>query len=152
MTEEQKIKEYFKKPNISNYLLMDIKTRTFLRQSASYCKYTKKGNDNFSNKILKHYKLDSLKLSDIFPDFEFGIWNLFTKDGCSSCGKAKDLLRERDIPFSSHGITENNKNKVYSIIDSLTNNYRYFPIIFNNGKFIGGYTELNKIMVNNIIP
>ena len=35
---------------------------------------------------------------------------------------------------------------LYNIIDKKTNNYRYFPIIFKNGKFIGGYTELKNII------
>lgn len=69
-------------------------------------------------------------------------WFIITMDGCGYCDEAKKLLKEHKLPFKTQMITQKNKDKIYESIDPLTKKYRYFPIIFYKGKFIGGFKEL----------
>lgn len=71
-------------------------------------------------------------------------WFIITMDGCSYCDEAKQLLKQHKLRFKTEMITEKNKNKIYESIDSLTKKYRYFPVIFYKGKFIGGFKELKQ--------
>ena len=71
-------------------------------------------------------------------------WFLYTKKGCPYCDKAKKLLFNVGQYYISKEVTEYNKAKIYSEIDHLTKTYRYFPIIFKNGKFLGGFKELEE--------
>jgi len=75
-------------------------------------------------------------------------WFIITKEGCQFCDKAKSLLNERKLKYIETKLTEENKNKIFETIDHLTTKnkkpYRYFPIIFRKGIFIGGYAELKN--------
>ena len=71
-------------------------------------------------------------------------WYIVTKDGCPYCDKAKSLLSQKGIKYKVEVANDSNKVQIYKKVDNITNNYRYFPMIFHNGKFIGGYTELEK--------
>ena len=73
-------------------------------------------------------------------------WFIVSLDGCTYCDKSKELIKSKGSKFESESLNDSNKNYIYQSIDSLTNNYRYFPIIFHNGKFIGGYGELQKLI------
>ena len=73
-----------------------------------------------------------------------GKWVIYTKDGCSFCDKAKKILESKKIEFIERDQNVYNDNK--QNIDKLTNNYSYFPKIFNNkNEFIGGCVDLEKI-------
>ena len=71
-------------------------------------------------------------------------WFILTINGCGYCDEAKKLLKQHKLPFKTQMITENNKDKIYESIDPLTKKYRYFPVIFYKGKFIGGFKELKQ--------
>jgi glutaredoxin len=75
-------------------------------------------------------------------------WTLYVKPGCSYSEKAKQLVHQYNLTENATciDITDNNKHEIYKKIDSLTNSYRKFPIIFLNNKFIGGYTEMEKYL------
>ena len=75
-------------------------------------------------------------------------WFIVTKSGCGYCKKAKELLDSKNMKFETHELTNVNKDDIYNKLDSLTGKYRYFPMIFNKGKFIGGYTDLEKKLNN----
>lgn len=70
-------------------------------------------------------------------------FTIYTKDGCGYCAKAKELLNKRGFVSKQIEITDENKDSIYKKIDKLTDNYRYFPIVFEGEKFLGGYTELS---------
>ena len=76
-------------------------------------------------------------------------WFIVTMDGCGHCDEAKKLLKQHKLPFKTQMITEKNKDKIYESIDPLTKKYRYFPIIFYKGKFIGGFKELKQQLEKN---
>ena len=71
-------------------------------------------------------------------------WFIVTLDGCGYCTKAKQLLQSKNIKYDTQTLTESNSKEIYQSIDSLTKEYRYFPMIFHSGKFIGGYGDLEK--------
>ena len=68
-------------------------------------------------------------------------WFIVTKTGCGYCKKAKALLREKKVTFKTYNATS---DKVFEKTDKMTKGYHYFPMIFKKGKFVGGYTELEK--------
>lgn len=71
---------------------------------------------------------------------------VYTKEGCGYCKKAKELLDKHGITYKVVDVNNKNKSEIYKEIDGLTDCYRYFPVIFKNGKFIGGCTELQKLV------
>jgi glutaredoxin len=66
--------------------------------------------------------------------------------GCGYCDNAKDMLKKNDTKYGTVELNKANMDEIYNSIDSMTSKYRYFPIIFYNSKFIGGYKELNKLI------
>ena len=86
-------------------------------------------------------------------DFEKPSINNFTiysKSGCINCRKLKDLLKSKNINFIVVDCDEylfEDKEfflsfiKEYSIIE-----WKTFPIVFHNGKFIGGYNETIELV------
>ena len=73
-------------------------------------------------------------------------WFILTRKGCKYCEDAKTLLKSFGYVFTDQEVDDNNKESIYKIIDKYTNTYRYFPVIFYDGKFIGGYTELKDFL------
>ncbi len=71
-------------------------------------------------------------------------WFIITLDGCGYCTKAKQFLESKNIKYDTQNLTNLNSKEIYESIDSLTKEYRYFPMIFHSGKFIGGYCDLEK--------
>ena len=69
---------------------------------------------------------------------------IYSKEGCPYCKDAKELLKSKNILFKEIKITDSNIQNIYKKIDSKTKNYRYFPIIFKNDIFIGGFSELKS--------
>jgi len=72
------------------------------------------------------------------------IYTIYTKEGCPYCKNTKDLLKLNKKKFKEIKVTDKNKEIIYKKIDTKTNNYRYFPIIFKKNKFIGGFSDLDK--------
>tara|TARA_R110000824_G_scaffold49838_3_gene139636 strand:+ start:690 stop:950 length:261 start_codon:yes stop_codon:yes gene_type:complete len=68
--------------------------------------------------------------------------NIITKDGCSWCDKAKDLLKthnyiyhEVKVPYSL------SRNEFYDLVEKH-NTSKTVPKIFDGKKLIGGYEDL----------
>ena len=66
---------------------------------------------------------------------------IWSKDNCSFCVSAKNLLTARDIEFEErkigHGYTRE------QLLESVPN-AKTVPQIFLDGEHIGGYTELKE--------
>jgi glutaredoxin len=75
-----------------------------------------------------------------------GSWTVYTKNGCGYCRKAKQLLSDHDLSYKEIEITDQNKISIYKKIDKKTKKYRFFPIIFKDDIFVGGYTELETLI------
>ena len=69
---------------------------------------------------------------------------IYSKEGCPYCRDAKELLKSKNIPFKEIKVTDSNIEKIYKKIDNKTKKYRYFPIIFKNNIFIGGFSDLDE--------
>jgi glutaredoxin len=71
-------------------------------------------------------------------------YTIYTKSGCSFCIKAKGLLSKYN-PYivNCDSYLSENKDLFLRYIQTLTMiPYRTFPMIFFDGYFVGGYTEI----------
>jgi glutaredoxin len=86
---------------------------------------------------------------DIFAPLEKG-FTIYSKSGCSYCTKVKRLLFEKQIFFLDVDCDEyliEDKEKFLSFIKEKANKeYRTFPMVFKDGKFIGGFTETKEFI------
>ncbi len=72
-------------------------------------------------------------------------FTFYTIQGCGYCSDVKDMVTKAGRAFCEVKVTTKNQEEVYKVTDPLTKRYRYFPMIFRYGKFIGGYAELKKL-------
>jgi len=81
---------------------------------------------------------------DYFSPLETG-FTIYSKSGCSYCTKVKKLLLDKQIFFVDISCDEyliEDKERFLSFIKGRANKeHRTFPIVFKDGKFIGGFTE-----------
>jgi len=77
-------------------------------------------------------------------------FTIYSKSGCPNCTKAKALLKSKNLLFKAIDCDEyiiENKETFLLFIISLTNKeVKTFPIIFYDGKFVGGYNETVKFV------
>lgn len=83
-----------------------------------------------------------------------GTYVIFFIYGCPYCEKALSLLRNSNVVYKGYNINEIKGGMEYLLM--ILNKHKdqlYFdpshktkPIIFYNGKFIGGFSELSKIL------
>lgn len=88
-------------------------------------------------------------------NMKFEIWS---KDFCNFCTKAKTLLNIKKIDYNEYIITENDlsENQTRVTIDDLKSNFpnaRSVPqinLINDDGskQYIGGFTDLEKFFLN----
>ena len=72
---------------------------------------------------------------------------LYTKPSCSYCVKAKELLNERQIPYTEKVIGQDaTKEELLSILP----NAKTVPQIWVDKKHIGGYTDLYELLHSSI--
>jgi thioredoxin reductase (NADPH) len=72
---------------------------------------------------------------------------VYTLDGCPWCEKAKELLKDKKKKFvAKNGV--NNTEVVEKMKKIGREDYKYWPKIFLNDEFIGGYTDLEKRLNN----
>jgi glutaredoxin len=96
--------------------------------------------DQILSTIEKGYSENSKKELDNIKPTQYPL-TIYTKDGCPSCKKSKELLTIKKIPFIQYS-KEGNEEKIVQ----LTKNYKFVPVILDRlGKFLGGYTELIQI-------
>jgi len=87
-----------------------------------------------------------------FPNPQKGQFTIYSKSGCINCNKVKNLLKENNISFSvvdcDDFIFENKEEFLSFIKLTAGQEYRMFPIVFDNGQFIGGFNETIKYITN----
>tara|TARA_Y100001954_G_scaffold233280_2_gene286283 strand:+ start:881 stop:1159 length:279 start_codon:yes stop_codon:yes gene_type:complete len=77
--------------------------------------------------------------------FEKNGWFMFTKTKCSYCTKAKALLPEASIVECDEFLKD--RDAFLSYVDSLTDKKpRTFPMVFYDGRFMGGFTETSNYL------
>jgi len=93
-------------------------------------------------------------------------FTLYTIEGCPSCRGALELLRNlkingKPVLFKAYNADmlmellekdvkrkeseKDGRSLLFKKMDKLTKGYRYFPMIFIRGKFIGGFDELKRL-------
>ena len=82
-------------------------------------------------------------------------FTIYSKSGCHNCSKIKKLLTEKKIFFLEIQCDEyliEDRNSFLSFIEKIGRSYTTFPMIFYDGKFIGGYNEaiehIEKILLS----
>ena len=72
-------------------------------------------------------------------------FTIYSKSGCSNCTKVKKLLLDKQSFFVDISCDEyllEDKEGFLSFIKERANKeYRIFPMVFKDGKFIGGFNE-----------
>ena len=85
-----------------------------------------------------------------FPVPEKSSITIYSKSGCMNCIKVKNLLKKKNAAFNVIDCDEfilENKEEFLSFIQSLIGTeYKIFPMVFDNNKFIGGYNETVKYL------
>jgi glutaredoxin len=80
-------------------------------------------------------------------------YTIYTKNNCSYCSKAKSLLENENpkpLIINCDHYLNSNRNGFLLFIKNLTGvSYNTFPMVFYNGLFIGGYTELKQHYIFN---
>jgi glutaredoxin len=69
---------------------------------------------------------------------------IYSLENCSYCREAKKLLEKNNLPYKEIKVYRDDIKDILKILESKTNKYGYFPIIFYNKKFLGGFQELQK--------
>lgn len=89
-----------------------------------------------------------LSKQEIYVSPSKNSYTIYTKTGCSYCEKTKEMLKdiENIKIINCDDYLINDKENFLSWVEAQTGGikYRTFPIIFLNGKFIGGFTETKK--------
>jgi glutaredoxin len=81
---------------------------------------------------------------NIFAPLEVG-FTIYSKSECSYCTKVKKLLLDKQTFFTDVScdeyLLEDKEGFLTFIKERANKEYRTFPMVFYNGKFIGGFTE-----------
>ena len=68
------------------------------------------------------------------------MFKIFTKDNCSWCTKAKEILKENNIEYKEHNIDEDHTSKM--VLKALR--LKTVPQIWNDDLHLGGYRQLES--------
>jgi glutaredoxin len=69
---------------------------------------------------------------------------VYSKDYCGWCRKAKELLTERGISFED--IPIGGKADLDALIAKIGKTITTVPQIFLDGEYVGGYTDLERLL------
>lgn len=68
---------------------------------------------------------------------------VYTTTYCGYCGAAKRLLEQVGLPFEEIGLDD--KPELRKKLSEENGHYRTVPMIFIDGQFIGGFTDLQTL-------
>ena len=87
-----------------------------------------------------------------YPQPIQGQFTIYSKSGCINCSKVKTLLKDNNINFTiincDEFILENKEEFLLFIKELIGKEYRTFPMVFDNSKFIGGFNESIKYVAS----
>ena len=120
-----------------------------LKKELTTCKNEQKKIQRVLNSKKKSPKKKSpsdMTYMDLRREIKNSLWFMVTLEGCGACEDSKKLLKKKGnyslSKYEMITLTSENDKKIFKAVDILTNKYRYFPMIFHEGKFLGGYDEL----------
>jgi glutaredoxin len=100
-------------------------------------------------------KIISLKSQRETKDKKREKWEIYTMEGCMFCEKAKKLLQNRKDKYDNIkvntivGIDENgneDRDLIIKLKKQGKSDYSTWPRIFLNNEFIGGFSDLEKLL------
>lgn len=75
---------------------------------------------------------------------------IYVRSGCLFCSNTIELLKNKKIYSTIYNCDDQiNKDKekfIQFMKNIIGKEYRYMPIVLKNKKFIGGYTELERLL------
>lgn len=71
-------------------------------------------------------------------------YTIWTKDRCGFCNMAKRLLKSKGFEYEERNVTSGDWTKDQML--EAAPGAKTFPQIFEDGKYIGGFTELNEYL------
>ena len=73
-------------------------------------------------------------------------YTIYTKNNCSYCERVKTLLKnEKVLIIPCDEYLEEDREEFLIFVEVITGiSYKTFPMVFLDGKFIGGFTETKK--------
>ena len=78
------------------------------------------------------------------------MFTIYSKSGCVNCTKVKSLLKENKASFvivdCDEYILENKEEFLGFIEKNVGKEYKIFPMVFNDKKFIGGFKETEEYL------
>jgi glutaredoxin len=91
-----------------------------------------------------------------FVEPQLNGFTIYSKSGCHNCTKIKNLLKEKQLFFIEIDCDDyliEDKGLFLSFIENKVGRpYSTFPIVFFDGKFVGGYNEsvdyIGKILLS----
>jgi len=80
-------------------------------------------------------------------------YTIYTKNGCAYCNLAKQLLNKYSPAiFDCNELYLDNKTSFFETMQSYTKKtHKTFPLIFKDGIFIGGYSEINTLLTSTLL-
>lgn len=69
---------------------------------------------------------------------------IYTKSTCPYCHKAKDLLNARGIEYTQIDYPTLSDSEKAELLEK-TNGHKTVPQIFLDGRFVGGFSELDAL-------
>lgn len=71
---------------------------------------------------------------------------VYIKEGCPYCINAEALLKSRNIKYKRIIYSELTDRQKKNVMKKIGKEYIYYPKIFVNDTFIGGYDDLKKLV------
>ncbi len=79
------------------------------------------------------------------------VWTIYGRTSCPFCVKVRQLLDKKMIKYVYYDVTLIAcGNQTKEKLSSLTGGYDKVPIVFFNGNFMGGYSEVAKHFEENV--
>ena len=74
-------------------------------------------------------------------------FTVYTKSGCLNCPKVKSLLKDRELKIveCDEYLFENRDDFLSYMKRIAETDVKMFPMVFNDGKFVGGYPETKTL-------
>jgi glutaredoxin len=73
-------------------------------------------------------------------------YHIYTQPDCIFCLKAKELLDSLNLPYEEHDISTNENSRRYFKLRG----FKTVPQIFESGRHIGGYVQLEAHLTGKI--
>lgn len=72
-------------------------------------------------------------------------YTIYSKSGCTYCTKVKELLKLLELPYEmvncDEYLLEDRDGFLAFIKERAGKEYKTFPMVFADGKFLGGFSE-----------